>query len=68
MNFESHIPLHIQLKDLIKAEIVEGNYEEKIPSERELMERFSVSRSTVREAVNHLVRDGVLKKIHGKWT
>ena len=68
MNFESHIPLHIQLKDLIKAEIVEGKYEEKIPSERELMERFSVSRSTVREAVNHLVRDGVLKKIHGKGT
>ena len=68
MNFESHIPLHIQLKDLIKAEIVEGKYEEKIPSERELMELFSVSRSTVREAVNHLVRDGVLKKVHGKGT
>lgn len=68
LNFENHIPLHIQLKDLLKTEIVEGKYVEKIPSERELMERFSVSRSTVREAVKHLVHDGVLKKIHGKGT
>ena len=68
MNFESPIPLHIQLKDFIKNEIVEGNFVEKIPSERELMERFSVSRSTVRESVNHLVQEGVLQKIHGKGT
>lgn len=62
LNFENHIPLHIQLKDLLKTEIVEGKYVEKIPSERELMERFTVSRSTVREAVKHLVHEGVLKK------
>lgn len=68
MNFESHIPLHVQLKDLLKSEIVEGKHREKIPSERILMERFTVSRSTVREAVNHLVREGVLKKVHGKGT
>lgn len=68
MYFESHIPLHIQLKDLLKTEIVEGKHVEKIPSERELMERFTVSRSTVREAVNHLVHEGVLKKVHGKGT
>lgn len=58
----------MQLKDVIKTEIVEGKYTDKIPSERELMERFSVSRSTVRESVNHLVREGVLQKIHGKGT
>ena len=49
MNFESPIPLHIQLKDYIKNEIVEGNFVEKMQSERELMERFSVSRCTDRE-------------------
>ncbi|MBD8034628.1 MULTISPECIES: GntR family transcriptional regulator [Solibacillus] len=68
MNFESHIPLHIQLKDLLKTEIFDGKHVEKIPSERELMERFTISRSTVREAVSHLVNEGVLKKIHGKGT
>ncbi len=62
------MPLHIQLKQLIQAEIQAGKYVEKIPSERELMERFHVSRSTVRESINHLVRDQVLEKVHGKGT
>lgn len=66
MNFESHIPLHIQLKDLLKTEIFDGKHVEKIPSERELMERFTISRSTVREAVSHLVNEGVLKKYTGR--
>lgn len=39
-----------------------------IPSERELCERFSVSRSTVRQAVDTLVVDGVLRRHQGKGT
>ncbi|MFP3389524.1 GntR family transcriptional regulator [Brevibacillus sp. SIMBA_040] len=62
------VPLHIQLKEEIERQIVEKRYQEKIPSERELMETYSVSRSTVREAVNHLVREGVLIKQHGRGT
>lgn len=62
------LPLHIQLKEEIEKQIVEKRYQEKIPSERELMETYAVSRSTVREAVNLLVREGVLKKVHGKGT
>lgn len=62
------IPLHIQLKRLIEQEIQTGKYTDKIPSERELMERFKVSRSTVRESINHLVREQVLEKVHGKGT
>ncbi|WNS73539.1 GntR family transcriptional regulator [Bacillus sp. DTU_2020_1000418_1_SI_GHA_SEK_038] len=65
---KSPIPLHIQLKDGIQELINEGFYKEKIPSERELMDRYKVSRSTVREAVSHLVREGVLEKVHGKGT
>ena len=68
VSFDSPIPLHIQLKDVLTREISEQKYRDKIPSERELMERFSVSRSTVREAVNHLVQEGVLQKKHGKGT
>lgn len=68
LDYENPIPLHVQIKELIKAEILDGKYGEKIPSERELMERFSVSRSTIRESVNHLVHEGVLEKIHGKGT
>ena len=40
----------------------------KIPSEAELMRRFSVSRVTVRRAVRHLVRDGILQSEAGVGT
>ena len=62
------IPYHLQIKDILSKEIVEGNYKERIPSERDLMDRFSVSRTTIREAISHLVSEGVLEKIHGKGT
>ncbi|WP_042355572.1 GntR family transcriptional regulator [Bacillus rubiinfantis] len=65
---KDHMPLHIQLRNILEELIKEGHYHEKIPSERELMEAFKVSRSTVREAVSHLVRDGILEKVHGKGT
>jgi len=68
LNTENPIPLHIQLKHLIHSEIQAGKYKEKIPSERELMQRFNVSRSTVRESINHLVHEQVLEKVHGKGT
>ncbi|WP_419892989.1 GntR family transcriptional regulator [Oceanobacillus kimchii] len=68
INAELPIPLHIQISNQLEKQINNGTYREKIPSERELMELFSVSRTTVREAVSKLVKEGVLKKIHGKGT
>lgn len=68
LDFNNSVPLHVQLKDVLKDEILKGSYNEKIPSERELMDRFSVSRSTVRRAVIDLVHEGVLEKKHGKGT
>jgi GntR family transcriptional regulator len=68
LDVNSPIPLHIQLKEFLRKEIGEGGYTERIPTEKELMEMFSVSRTTVREAVSFLVREGVLEKIHGRGT
>src|SRR5699024_10231909 len=48
--------------------IFEGVYTERIPSERELMEEYYVSRSTVRQAISQLVIDGVLEKRPGRGT
>ncbi|WP_019242981.1 MULTISPECIES: GntR family transcriptional regulator [Bacillus] len=62
------IPLHVQLKNILEDQILQGFYKEKIPSERELIDMYSVSRSTVREAVSILVREGILEKRHGKGT
>lgn len=39
-----------------------------IPSERELCERFRVSRITVRKAIEELTINGELYKLHGKGT
>ncbi|WP_407308171.1 GntR family transcriptional regulator [Desulfosporosinus sp. SB140] len=64
----SQLPLHVQIKDCLKNEILQGNLERKIPSEKELMDIFSVSRTTIREAIGALDREGVVKKIHGKGT
>lgn len=67
-NEELHIPLYIQISKIIEEKINEGKIDERIPSERELMDYFSVSRTTVRNAVDQLVSSGWLKKIHGKGT
>lgn len=68
IDVNSQLPLHVQIKDCLRGEIRQGNFDAKIPSERELMDIFSVSRTTVREAVSALVREGVVEKKHGKGT
>jgi len=68
LNYESSIPLHVQLKGIIEKQIAEGELTGQIPTERNFMEDYNVSRSTVREAINLLVREGVLEKRHGSGT
>jgi GntR family transcriptional regulator len=66
----SHIPLYIQIKLDIKNKIKEGIYtvDGTIPSERELMDSYSVGRATIREAIGQLVTEGVLDKRQGIGT
>lgn len=68
LDYNNSMPLHIQLKDIIEDKIANEKYTDQIPSERQFMEEFNVSRSTVREAINILVREGILEKKHGKGT
>lgn len=70
LDHESYIPLYIQLASIIRGRIESGvlRYGEGIPTEHQLMERFSVSRTTVREAVSLLVSEGLLVKKQGKGT
>lgn len=58
------LPRHVQVQQRIqamlhRAEFVPGD---QIPSERELAEQLGISRMTVRRAVNHLVKVGVLER------
>jgi len=62
-------PKHAQLSDLL-AEIAANELgpDAAIPSERELMTTYDVSRATVRKAIESLIADGLLQRIHGKGT
>lgn len=59
-----------QVADKLESLIEEGYYAigSKIPTETELVERFEVSRNTVREAVQYLVSAGILKVKQGDGT
>lgn len=54
----------------LKSDIVSGKLKKgtKIPSEPELMERYEVGRSTIREAIKTLAISGILKVQQGSGT
>lgn len=62
-------PLYKQVANALKVEISQ-NYKagDLIPTENEICDSFSVSRTTVREAINLLVEEGLIEKKQGKGT
>lgn len=70
LNPDSAIPLYQQLKEEFKNQIKTGvlHYGEKIPTEPEISTKYSVSRITVRRAIEELSREGYLSKKQGKGT
>ena len=67
---EAPTPLYLQLKNALVADIDSGHYKphERLMSERELGEKFKVSRMTVRQALTELIREGILYTQVGKGT
>lgn len=59
---------YLEIYNFIKENIDNGTYppEEKIPSENQLKDIFSVSRNTIRKAIDLLASDGLLSSVHGK--
>ena len=64
------LPVYYQIKQTLKGWIVNGEFNpgDKIPSEHELADRFSVSRLTVRQAISQLVQEGFLISKRGEGT
>lgn len=64
------IPAYIQIHDQIKAEIDQKIWKigQRLPSERDLAEKFQVSRMTLRQAITLLVEEGVLERRVGSGT
>ena len=59
------IPLHVQVASLIKDKISEGCYAPGtlLPSEREMCDEYEVSRTTIREMLRQLEREGLIYKV-----
>ena len=68
--FQAQEPKYKRLLDTIRSEIQRGIYQvhDQIPSEKELGERFDVSRVTVRRALKELTEEGLLERYQGKGT
>ena len=63
-------PVRDQLRSILAAEIDRGPYRggAKLPSERELAKTYGTSRTSVRQALESLVEEGVLVRGAGKGT
>jgi len=64
------IPKYYQIYEELLDQIRDGNFEEndRFPSDTELVQKFNVSRGTVREAVKLLLQQGYLIREQGKGT
>lgn len=67
---ESKFPLYLQLKEILVKKIKAGELKtgDKLPSEKELCETYSVSRITARQALAELAKEGLINRSHGKGT
>jgi len=64
------IPRYVHISQQLRGMILEGTYGpgDAIPSEAELMAKFGTARGTVRQAVDVLVSEGLVRRQHGKGT
>ncbi|MES9682047.1 GntR family transcriptional regulator [Bacillus sp. AFS001701] len=67
---DSRLPLYYQLMDILLEKIESGELAEndQLPSERELCDKYQVSRTTVRQTMQELEKQGYIYKVHGKGT
>ena len=62
------VPLYQQLSEELRRMVITDNWpaDSAIPSERELMRMTGLSRMTVRQAIDALTREGLLRRVHGR--
>lgn len=70
LNKDGYTPMYIQLSELLSQFINNNEIDLKtpLPSEKELMERYNISRTTARQALQRLEAADLVKRIRGKGT
>jgi GntR family transcriptional regulator len=70
MNDDPRLPLHVQIENALARSIANGELTAgtRLPSENSLVERFAVSRTTLRTAIQSLVARGLVEIRRGKGT
>ncbi|ARN56180.1 GntR family transcriptional regulator [Sedimentisphaera salicampi] len=61
-------PKYEIIKEFLIEELSSGNYQpgQALPSENMLIDRLGVARNTVRNAIDELVKEGYVRRVHGK--
>jgi len=64
------LPYYYQLYKILRTQILEGEWKpgSMLPSESELVEKFNLSRTTVRQSLDMLVNDGLIHRQRGRGT
>jgi GntR family transcriptional regulator len=67
---QSHVPLHIQVETLLRNIIADPQYADGklLPNEVDLARQLAISRTTIRQALNKLVYEGLLIRKKGIGT
>jgi GntR family transcriptional regulator, arabinose operon transcriptional repressor len=60
--------IYQQLAAIIRKQVIYGELKpgDKLPSEFELVKQYTISRSSVRQAIDILVSEGLVERVHGK--
>ena len=64
----SPLPLWAQLEADLRARLDAGEFDHGFPTDAQLVESYGVSRHTVREAIRHVNRTGILRRERGRGT
>lgn len=62
----SPLPLWAQIVDDLRRRLLEGEFEDRFPTDEELTRDYEVSRQTVREAVRRLTAEGLVVRERGR--
>jgi GntR family transcriptional regulator len=70
MRESSSAPLYARVEEVLASDIADGTLSPgiRLPAEQSLIERFAVSRTTIRQAIQNLIRRGLIEIRRGTGT